>query len=164
MAEVNRLPHPAGILRRSPHRMTSKIPEPVTLNPPANSLADAPIHVVLIEDHEANRYLVTFLMERHGFVMHSAVDGPSGIELALKLCPALILLDIQLPLMDGYEVARQLRSHRSLANTPIVAITSYAMAGDRDRVLNCGCSGYIEKPIDPETFVTTLRSYLRERS
>jgi CheY-like chemotaxis protein len=76
------------------------------------------------------------------------------------LKPDLILLDIQLPEMDGYAVARELRKDPDLAMVPIVAVTSYAMVGDRERVLSAGCSGYIEKPIDPATFVMTVQSYL----
>ncbi len=116
--------------------------------------------ILLIEDNEANRYLVTFLLERHGYVVAAASDGAAGIALAAQIRPALILLDIQLPRMDGYEVARVLRQRPELARTPIVAITSYAMAGDRERILAAGCDGYIEKPIDPDTFVRDIARHL----
>ena len=117
---------------------------------------------LVIEDNEQNRYLVTFLLEARGFVVHSAPDGPSGIELADRLRPDVILLDIQLPGMDGYEVARVLRSRPELTATPIIAVTSYAMVGDREKSLAAGCSGYIEKPIDPQTFVDEIEA-LRQR-
>jgi two-component system cell cycle response regulator DivK len=112
--------------------------------------------VLLIEDNEANRYLTTFLLERHGYEVACAADGPRGIEMAKTSPPDLILLDIQLPAMDGYAVARGLRGVESLRRTPIVAVTSYAMVGDREKCLAAGCNGYIEKPIDPETFVQEI--------
>jgi len=112
--------------------------------------------VLLIEDNEQNRYLSTFLLERRGYRIVTAVTGPEGIAVARTLDPCVILLDVQLPSMDGYAVARALRQIDSLGNVPIVAVTSYAMVGDREKVLAAGCSGYMEKPIEPETFVTTI--------
>lgn len=112
--------------------------------------------ILLIEDNEQNRYLATFLLEQHGYTIVPAPDGPRGIELARALTPDLILLDIQLPGMDGYAVARALRQIASLGDAPIIAVTSYAMLGDREKALAAGCSGYIEKPIDPDTFVAEI--------
>jgi len=112
--------------------------------------------VLLIEDNAQNRYLVTFLLERNGYRVITAVDGPEGIRKALELLPDLILLDIQLPAMDGYAVARALRAIPALQQTPIVAVTSYAMVGDREKSLEAGCNGYIEKPINPDTFVDEI--------
>jgi two-component system cell cycle response regulator DivK len=117
--------------------------------------------ILLIEDNEQNRYLATFLLEKHGYTVLSAVDGPLGIELAGNILPQLILLDIQLPTMDGYTVARALRENPALSATPIVAVTSYAMPGDREKTIAAGCNGYIEKPINPETFVADIEHYLR---
>ncbi len=116
--------------------------------------------VLMIEDNEQNRYLATYLLEHHGFTVVNAADGPSGVELAVTLLPDLVLLDIQLPGMDGYSVARALRRMHALRATPIVAVTSYAMAGDRDKAIAAGCDGYLEKPIDPVTFVAEISSYL----
>ena len=118
--------------------------------------------ILLIEDHDQNRYLVTFLLERSGFEVVSAHDGPLGIELARARTPELILLDIQLPTMDGYAVAGALRKVPGLRDVPIIAVTSYAMVGDREQALASGCTGYIEKPINPDTFVDEVRSYLPE--
>lgn len=118
--------------------------------------------ILLIEDNEQNRYLASFLMEARGWEMVHAEDGPSGIELASQVDPMLILLDIQLPGMDGYAVARALRLDPKLAATPIVAVTSYAMLGDRERCLAAGCNGYIEKPIDPGTFAVEVECFVRE--
>lgn len=116
--------------------------------------------VLLIEDNAQNSYLTTFLLESQGFAVVSASDGASGIELAQQTLPDLILLDIQLPMMDGYAVARALRTIKSLKLTPIVAVTSYAMVGDREKCLAAGCNGYIEKPINPETFVAEVSTFL----
>ncbi len=113
-----------------------------------------------IEDNEQNMYLTTFLLEKHGYTVTQARNGRAGITQAIQFPPALILLDIQLPEMDGYAVARALRGHPELAAVPIVAVTSYAMVGDRERVLAAGCNGYIEKPINPETFVVEMARYL----
>lgn len=117
-------------------------------------------HIVLIEDNAQNRYLLAFLLEQHGYRVSAATDGPAGLETVRATRPDAILLDIQLPGMDGYEVATALRSVEALAAVPIIAVTSYAMAGDRERALASGCDGYIEKPIDPDTFVTTLRAQI----
>jgi CheY-like chemotaxis protein len=113
--------------------------------------------VLIIEDNEQNRYLATFLLEAHGYTVVSAVDGPSGIAMAETMVPHLILLDVQLPKMDGYDVARRLRAIGPLRATPIIAVTSYAMVGDREKSLAAGCNGYIEKPIDPDTFVAEIQ-------
>lgn len=109
--------------------------------------------VLLIEDNEQNRYLTTFLLERNGYTVQVAGDGLTGIRSVTDFSPDVILLDIQLPTMDGYAVARGLRTDATLDRTPIIAVTSYAMVGDREKCLEAGCTGYIEKPIDPETFV-----------
>ncbi|MBK6294913.1 MAG: response regulator [Rhodoferax sp.] len=116
--------------------------------------------ILLIEDNEQNRYLASFLLQARGWEMVHAADGPSGIALAGQVDPALILLDIQLPGMDGYAVARALRLDQKLARIPIVAVTSYAMPGDRERCLAAGCNGYIEKPVDPATFAVEVERFV----
>lgn len=116
--------------------------------------------ILLIEDNEQNRYLATFLLESRGHRVAAAADGLRGIELAQSLSPDLILLDIQLPGMDGHAVARALRGIESVRAIPIVAVTSYAMVGDREKSIEAGCSGYIEKPINPETFVTEIERFI----
>jgi two-component system cell cycle response regulator DivK len=121
--------------------------------------------ILLIEDNEQNRYLTTFLLEKSGYSVVPAANGPTGIELGSSFQPKGILLDIQLPGMDGYEVARALRRNPSLNDVPIIAVTSYAMAGDREKAIAAGCDGYIEKPIDPETFVSEIEKlFLRGTS
>lgn len=115
--------------------------------------------VLVIEDNEQNLYLVTFLLEQRGYQVLQAKDGPAGIEAASQNPPDMILLDIQLPGMDGYEVAQTLRSNPILEDVPIVAVTSYAMVGDRERGLKAGCNGYIEKPINPDTFMDEIEQH-----
>ncbi len=120
--------------------------------------------VLVIEDNEQNLYLMRFLLEKNGFTVLEATDGEKGLEMAKEIKPHLILLDIQLPKMDGYTVARELRKNGELANTPIIAVTSYAMVGDRERVLDAGADDYIEKPIDPEELLSVIEGVLEETS
>lgn len=117
--------------------------------------------ILLIEDNPQNRYLVTFLLQQRGHQVVQAETGPLGLELAAKLRPDLILLDIQLPGMDGHAVARTIKGDPGLKQIPIVAVTSYAMVGDREKCLEAGAEGYIEKPINPDTFVAEVERYLR---
>jgi CheY-like chemotaxis protein len=116
--------------------------------------------ILVIEDNAQNMYLMKFLLEKRGFDVVGADNGRSGIEMALSLVPSAILLDIQLPEMDGYAVATELRKHPELAHVPIVAVTSYAMSGDRECIMAAGATGYIEKPINPDTFVEEVACYL----
>ncbi|MBI4799983.1 MAG: response regulator [Desulfarculus sp.] len=119
-----------------------------------------PKKVLVIEDNQQNMYLTTFMLERRGYQVLQAWDGEQGIQTATRAIPDLILLDIQLPEMDGYAVASTLKADPRLATVPIVAVTSYAMAGDRERILASGCNGYIEKPINPETFLAQIEQFL----
>lgn len=116
--------------------------------------------ILLIEDNEQNAYLATYLLTARDWQMICAADGRTGIEMAASERPDLILLDIQLPGMDGYEVARELRRMPEMKDTPIVAVTSYAMPGDRENCLAAGCTGYIEKPIDPGKFADQVEAFL----
>jgi two-component system, cell cycle response regulator DivK len=119
--------------------------------------------ILVIEDNEQNLYLITFILEKNGFAVIKARDGREGIDKACDETPALILLDIQLPLMDGYEVAHRLRRIDAMKEVPIIAVTSYAMVGDREKSLAAGCTGYMEKPINPVTFMDEIRRYLPEQ-
>ncbi len=116
--------------------------------------------ILIIEDNEQNLYLMRYLLESDGFDIIGAEDGRKGIELALRCRPLAILMDIQLPEMDGYAVATELKKLKELEQVPIIAVTSYAMAGDRENILSAGATGYIEKPIDPDTFVAEIKQYL----
>ncbi len=116
--------------------------------------------LLIIEDNDQNMYLMRFLLENAGYDVVGAEDGKKGIELARSCRPQAILLDIQLPGMDGYAVAAALKQQDNLATVPIIAVTSYAMVGDREQILAAGATGYIEKPIDPETFVAEIARFL----
>ncbi len=116
--------------------------------------------ILIIEDNEENLYMETFLLEKHGYEVVGVMDGREGLEAAGRIKPALIVLDIQLPSMDGYEIARRLKGQPDTRDIPIVAVTSYAMPKDRAEIIASGCEGYMEKPIDPDTFVSELERYL----
>ena len=116
--------------------------------------------ILVIEDNEQNLYLVTFILESQGYQVIQATDGQTGIHMASQNRPDLILLDIQLPGMDGHEVARTIKQDPEIRSIPIVAVTSYAMVGDREKVLEAGCEGYIEKPINPDTFISQVEEHL----
>jgi two-component system cell cycle response regulator DivK len=116
--------------------------------------------ILLVEDNEQNRYLATFLLEKSGFDVIHAHNGKEALRVAGKVKPDLILMDIQMPEMDGYEAARQLRTMPGLENVPVVAVTSYAMLGDREKAMKLGFVGYIEKPISTETFVADIGKFI----
>jgi PAS domain S-box-containing protein len=117
--------------------------------------------ILHIEDNPENRALVRALLEAEGYTLIEAEDGLSGIEMALREDPALILLDINLPNVDGYEVGVILKSFPSLSATPVIAVTAYAMEGDRQRTLVAGCDGYLQKPIDVDSFPRQVAEFLR---
>ena len=116
--------------------------------------------VLLIEDNPDNLLLVKMLLAPLRVEIATALDGPSGLAAAERESFDLILLDIQLPGMDGYQVAKALRALPRLGDTPIVAITSYAMAGDREKALLEGFTEYLEKPINPDTFTETIATFI----
>jgi len=116
--------------------------------------------ILIIEDNQQNMYMMRFLLEKNGFIVIGAENGLEGIDKARRHKPHSILLDVQLPEMDGYAVAAELKKYGELKGVPIIAVTSYAMAGDRERILAAGATGYIEKPIDPETFVAEIIRYM----
>jgi two-component system, cell cycle response regulator DivK len=113
--------------------------------------------ILVIEDNEQNMYLMHFLLEKNGYLVTGALTGRDGINSAKSDRPDTILLDIQLPEMDGYAVAEELRKTPGLETIPIIAVTSYAMAGDREKILAAGATDYIEKPINPLTFVEQIK-------
>jgi signal transduction histidine kinase/DNA-binding response OmpR family regulator len=119
------------------------------------------VSILYIEDDPGSRLLVRSLLEPFGYTVVEAEDGVSGIELALRERPALILLDVNLPEVDGYTVATALRTFPKLSEVPIVAVTAYAAAGDRERTLVAGCDGYISKPIDVDAFPGQIAEFLR---
>src|SRR5437016_12045823 len=112
-----------------------------------------PARVLIIEDNAANLELMTYLLTTFGHAPMSADSGEEGLTIARRERPDLILCDIQLPGIDGCGVAAQIKADTGLRGTPIVAVTAFAMVGDRDKILAAGFDGYIPKPIAPETFV-----------
>jgi len=116
--------------------------------------------ILVIEDNPANIQLMIYLLQAFGHQPVEAHDGQSGLEAARREPFDLILCDVQLPKLDGYAVAKQLKSHPGLKHIPLVAVTALAMVGNRDTVLAAGFDGYIPKPITPETFVGQVEAFL----
>jgi two-component system cell cycle response regulator DivK len=115
--------------------------------------------ILIVEDNEQNLYMFRFLLETSGYEVSTARDGVAGVERAITEKPDLILMDMQLPEIDGYEALQRIRQHVETRRIPVVAVTSYAMVGDREKILAAGCAGYIEKPVSPETFVVEVEKY-----
>jgi two-component system, cell cycle response regulator len=116
--------------------------------------------ILVIEDNPANLELMSYLLRAFGYAPQTAEDGAQGLEAIQRDPPDLIICDVHLPTMDGYEVARVLKLSANLRMIPLVAVTALAMVGDRDKVLTAGFDGYITKPINPETFVQQMEDFL----
>jgi len=116
--------------------------------------------VLVVEDNRDNLRLITYALRREGYEVISAETGMQGVALANSELPAFILMDINLPDIDGLEATRRIRQSSVHGTVPIIAITSYAMAGDMDMVLDAGCTGYFEKPIDPLTIMDKIHALL----
>jgi CheY-like chemotaxis protein len=104
--------------------------------------------ILLVEDNEMNRDMLSRRLERRGFTILIAVDGAQGVAMARSEAPQLILLDMSLPVLDGWEAARQLKADPKTQAIPIIALTAHAMAGDREKALEAGCDDYDTKPIE----------------
>ncbi|SKB57692.1 response regulator [Maribacter arcticus] len=114
--------------------------------------------ILIIEDNEQNMYMLSYLLEQSNYTIIKAYNGLDGLKLAHENHPEIILIDIQLPDMDGYEICNKL-SHNGLPkSTVIIAVTSYAMGGDKEKAIEAGADGYLEKPINPDTFVKQMES------
>jgi two-component system cell cycle response regulator DivK len=118
--------------------------------------------ILLVEDNENNRYLAKFLLAREGFEVIIITNGLQVLEAARLQKPDLIVMDIQMPEMDGYEVAQCLKATEDCAHIPIVGVSSFAMPDDREKALKAGFAGYIEKPINPLTFGQQVAAYLKQ--
>ncbi|MFY3383458.1 response regulator [Paracidovorax sp. MALMAid1276] len=116
--------------------------------------------ILVIEDDEASRQLATYLLEAAGFQVLSADNGAAGLELALTAPHDLILCDLQMPIMNGYQVAQTLRSHPHWRAVPLVAVTAFSMPGDREKALDMGFDDHLSKPITPETFAQQIQGFL----
>ena len=113
--------------------------------------------ILIVEDNEKNMYLISFILKKNGYDIIEATSGEQSVELAIKQKPDLILMDIQLPGIDGLEATKRIRESEADHEIPIIALTSYAMVGDRERAIAAGCTAYIEKPIVPETFIAEIK-------
>ncbi len=120
--------------------------------------------ILVVEDNENNMYLITFILKKSGYEVVEAVTGEQGVECAAAESFDLILMDVQLPGIDGLEATRRMRASEGGGEVPIIAITSYAMSGDRQHTLDAGCTGYIEKPINPDTIMEQIEGYLHKGS
>lgn len=120
--------------------------------------------VLVVEDNGDNLKLISYALRRSGYEVIAADTGGRGVELAISERPAFILMDINLPDIDGLEATRRIRQSGANGTIPIIAITSYAMAGDMDLVLAAGCTGYFEKPIDPLTIMDKIHALLESTS
>jgi len=118
------------------------------------------MQALVIEDNENNMELITFILESNGYQVIQAVNGREGFACALRDRPDFILLDIQLPDILGTEVLAMIRDSEIGTSIPIIAVTSFAMAGDQERLLTAGCDGYIEKPIDPMQFIIQIEKVI----
>lgn len=117
--------------------------------------------ILVIEDNKTNRYLIGFILKKNGYEVLEAKTGEEGVELALKEKPNLIIMDIQLPGIDGLETTKRIRESKVDGGVPIIALTSYAMTGDRERALSAGCNGYLEKPINPDTIMEEIEKFIK---
>jgi two-component system cell cycle response regulator DivK len=116
--------------------------------------------ILVIEDNKNNMYLIKFILEKNGYEVIGARNAINGIKLAIEKDPDLIIMDIQLPDIDGLETTRRIKSTEKGSKIPVIAVTSYAMTGDREKALSAGCDGYIEKPINPETIAAEIEKHL----
>ena len=117
---------------------------------------------LVIEDNEDNMVLITRYLQKFGYLTLRAETGNKGYEMAIEIKPDFIILDIQLPDIDGIEVLKKIRAREEGKNIPVIAMTSYAMIGDREKLLAAGCNGYIEKPFDPDHVISQIRQLIGE--
>ncbi len=116
--------------------------------------------ILMVEDTEDNRQIVRDLMDSVGYELIEAHDGAAGVAMAAEHKPDLILMDIQLPVLDGYEASRRIKADPDLRHIPIIAVTSYALAGDEAKTRAAGCDGYVAKPFSPRQLLAKVREFL----
>jgi two-component system cell cycle response regulator DivK len=116
--------------------------------------------ILIVEDQEDNRIILRRLLSKAGYDLIEAMNGEDGVALALSMRPDLILMDIQLPLMDGYEATRRIKSNAELKSIPVIAVTSYALSGDEAKARAAGCDAYVAKPFSPRQLLAKVREYL----
>ena len=116
--------------------------------------------ILVVEDHEDNRRILRDLLSATGYEMIEAEDGAQGVAAAKAERPDLILMDIQLPVLDGYEATRKIKADPALADIPIIVVTSYALSGDEGKAQAAGCDAYVTKPYSPRQLLATIREFL----
>jgi CheY-like chemotaxis protein len=127
-------------------------------------MSDASARILLVEDNEMNRDMLSRRLTRKGFTVTMAVDGAQGLEMASETHPDLILLDMSLPVIDGWEAARRLKANPDVSGIPIIALTAHAMSDDRHRAIEAGCDEYDTKPIEFTRLILKMESLLRRPS
>lgn len=118
--------------------------------------------ILVIEDTRDNRQILNDLLSAAGYTMIEAEDGETGVVLAAETRPDLILMDVQLPMIDGYEATRRIRANPETRHIPIIAVTSYAMSGDDAKAAEAGCDGYVSKPYSPRKILAMVRGLLAD--
>jgi len=116
--------------------------------------------ILVVEDHEDNRQILRDLLGSAGYEMIEAGNGEAGVAAAVAEHPDLILMDIQLPVLDGYEATRQIKAHPALSAIPIIVVTSYALSGDEEKARTAGCDAYVAKPYSPRQLLARIRAFL----
>ena len=114
------------------------------------------VKILLVEDNEMNRDMLSRRLERRGYEVIIATDGLSGVNTALSARPDLVLMDMSLPVIDGWEATRQIKANPATADIPVIALTAHAMAGDREKAIEAGCDDYDTKPIDLATLLAKI--------
>ncbi len=113
--------------------------------------------ILVVEDDSKNLYLVKFILQKAGYLVLEAVNGKEGYEMAKSELPDMILMDMQLPVMNGYEATALIKTDENTKNIPVIALTAYAMKGDREKTIEAGCDDYLEKPINPGNFAAVIQ-------
>ena len=116
--------------------------------------------ILIVEDQEDNRTILRDLLGNAGYNVIEAVNGEDGVALAVALRPDLIVMDIQLPVMDGYDATRRIKSNTHLKSVPVIAVTSYALSGDEGKARAAGCDAYVAKPFSPRQLLAKIREFL----
>ena len=122
------------------------------------------VKILLVEDNEMNRDMLSRRLQRKGFEVVNAVDGREGVEMAHSEAPEIILMDISLPVMDGWEATRKIKKSPMTRSTPIIALTAHAMVGDLEKSLKAGCDDYDTKPIDFQRLLKKIKTLLEKRT
>jgi two-component system, cell cycle response regulator DivK len=118
--------------------------------------------ILIVEDQEDNRTIMRDILSTAGYHLIEALNGEDGVKLAQSEQPDLILMDIQLPVVDGYEATQRIKSFAELKSIPIIAVTSYALSGDEEKARLAGCDGYVAKPFSPRELLARVREYLSD--